>query len=113
MQEAVLYTYRNRFTAGQRTVALHNYTLLLKAGFSSFDSVPYWAALDINGVRVFANCFRIHGMVLLLWKDSTRASRDTADKALALCQQAGLKAFFPYDDCGANPEWAKDALVPS
>lgn len=113
MPEIINYTYRNRFTPDQRRNSLHNYNLLLKAGFVAFDAVPYWAALDVDGVRVFGNCFRIHGMVLLLWKDSTRASRDTVDKALALCQQAGLKAFFPYNDCGANPDWARDVAVPS
>ena len=107
------YMARNKFAMADRRTGLRNYRALLTAGFVAFDAIPWWAALDINGVRVFGNCFRMHGMVVLLWKDSTLATKDIAEKTLTVCQEAGLKAFFPYDDCGANPDWARDVLVPS
>ena len=107
------YMVRSRFAMADRRTALRNYRALLTAGFSSFDAVPWWATVNINGVRVFANCFRIHGMVLLLWKDPAQASKEIAAHVLDTCTPEGLKAFFPYDNCGANPEWAKDVAVPS
>ena len=111
--EIISYTYRNRFTNDQRRVAVRMYDMLLKAGFTAFDAIPWWAVINIDGVRVFAYCFRLHGMIVLLWKDRDQVSREVAEQVLALCAKTDLKAFFPYDDCGANPEWATSVTLPS
>lgn len=111
--EIATYTYRLRFTEAERQAVMHRYNTLLKTGFAAFETIPWWAVIDINGVRVFANCFRIHGMVVLLWKDRSLATRAVAEHVLALCANTNLKAFFTYDDCGANPEWATSVTVPS